>query len=71
MQMRDADNLRTKWGNKLCGHPDTDKEYDRGSQTGDYVCTTCGKVFMSLLDWEQARAEFLKTTNSSQESTGS
>jgi len=34
--------LRKKWGDKKCNHPNLEKEYDLGSATGDYVCTQCG-----------------------------
>ena len=47
MQARDAAQLRKEWGNKPCDHPKWEREYDLGAQTGDYVCTTCGKV-----EWE-------------------
>lgn len=43
MQMEDAKELREKWGNKPCNHPILDKEYYLGTQTGDYICTQCGK----------------------------
>ena len=45
MQMRKAAALRDAWarkGNPPCEHPDLDREYDLGSNTGDYVCTVCG-----------------------------
>lgn len=29
---------------KPCDHPKTEKEYYLGSDTGDKVCTTCGRV---------------------------
>ena len=44
MQMSEAARRRKTWGNKPCKHPNTDKEYDLGAQTGDYVCTACGRV---------------------------
>ena len=45
MQMSKAKALREAWerkGNPPCAHPDLDREYDLGGNTGDYVCTTCG-----------------------------
>lgn len=45
MQMDKAIELRKAWGNKLCSHPNFDKEYYLGADTGDYVCTTCGCSF--------------------------
>jgi hypothetical protein len=44
MQMTKVRELRKEWGNKPCDHPDYDREYYLGSHTGDYVCTTCGRV---------------------------
>lgn len=43
MQLREALELRKKWGDKHCNHPHLEKEYDLGAQTGDWVCTTCGR----------------------------
>lgn len=40
--------LQEKWakkGNPLCEHPRLDEEYMQGMDTGDYVCTICGKSF--------------------------
>ena len=45
MQVSEAAQLRKAWGKKPCLHPELDKEYYLGSQTGDYVCTTCGEAF--------------------------
>jgi hypothetical protein len=45
MQNSDARELQKEWkekGNKPCSHPQIEKEYYLGTQTGDYVCTTCG-----------------------------
>lgn len=44
MQFDDAIKRREHWGSKLCNHPSLEKEYIHGSQTGDYVCTQCGRV---------------------------
>lgn len=44
IQMDDAEKLRKNWGDKPCDHPRTAKEYHLGSQTGDRICTTCGRV---------------------------
>ena len=30
---------------KACPHPQLEKEYILGGQTGDYICTSCGKTF--------------------------
>ena len=48
MQAKKAARLRRLWmdkGNPPCDHPELDKEYYLGAQTGDYVCTTCGQTF--------------------------
>jgi len=44
MQHSKAQSLRMAWGDKPCNHPETDKEYYLGSDTGDKICTTCGRV---------------------------
>ncbi len=54
MQASAADSLRHRWGGKPCAHPELDKEYYLGSQTGDLVCTTCGALFLSR---EEAAAD--------------
>ena len=45
MQASKARELRKKYGNKPCNHPELDKEYMSGYGTGDYLCTTCGAEF--------------------------
>lgn len=46
MQSKRAEELRKEWGDdKPCSHPNFDKEYYFGSQTGDYICTQCGRSF--------------------------
>ena len=50
MQERKASELRAKWGNKPCSHPELSKEYHRGAATGDYVCTICGECGFGR-DW--------------------
>lgn len=42
--MYEAAELRKKWGGKPCSHSHVVSEYNRGTKTGDYVCTTCGEV---------------------------
>lgn len=44
MQVQKALKLQKLWGDKPCSHPSTEKEYFNGSDTGDHVCTTCGKA---------------------------
>ncbi len=45
MQFDKANQLRESWGNKSCSHPNLEKEYYLGSDTSDFVCTTCGETF--------------------------
>ncbi|MGE7954821.1 hypothetical protein [Lysinibacillus xylanilyticus] len=56
MQLEEARDLRERWGEKLCNHPDLTKEYYLGTQTGDYVCTTCGKARWGR-DWNKTKSE--------------
>ena len=44
MQTSKAKELQKQWGDKPCNHPELAKEYYLGSDTGDYVCTTCGEI---------------------------
>ncbi len=45
MQAREASHLRKMWGDVPCDHDHVEKEYDLGSDTGDLVCTQCGRTF--------------------------
>lgn len=48
MQMNEAQELREEWkkkGNPPCKHETLEKEYCLGAQTGDEICTKCGKTF--------------------------
>jgi hypothetical protein len=48
MQARKAAQLQAAWakkGNPPCEHPNLDKEYTLGADTGDVVCTTCGETW--------------------------
>jgi hypothetical protein len=48
MQMEKASKLREDWhrkGNPPCDHPQLDKEYHLGADTGDVACTTCGETW--------------------------
>jgi hypothetical protein len=59
MQIEKAIELRRRWiakGDPPCDHPHLDKEYDLGADTGDYVCTTCGKAGWDS-DWPQRERE--------------
>jgi hypothetical protein len=42
MQHEKALKLMKEWGNKPCNHPNVEKEYYLGTDTGDKVCTQCG-----------------------------
>jgi hypothetical protein len=53
MKMSVAQQLRTRWevqGMPPCEHPHIEQEHEdyRGAGTGDYVCTTCGALFVAL-----------------------
>jgi|GEM_PF-613449 len=54
MQTTKAEELRKKWGNKPCDHPNLEKEYFLGAATGDYVCTQCGEAGWGS-DWNEKR----------------
>ena len=46
MQISDGAQLRKEWaskGNPPCDHPGVDKEYSRGSDTGDEVCMSAAR----------------------------
>lgn len=48
MQMDEAQRLREEWkkkGSPSCKHTNREKEYSLGADTGDEVCTKCGKTF--------------------------
>ena len=48
MQAHQGELLRKEWeskGNPHCLHPVLDKEYMRSVDTGDHICTTCGRSF--------------------------
>ena len=45
VQVSDVAKIRRRWeekGEPPCDHPDTDREYDLGGDTGDRACLTCG-----------------------------
>lgn len=48
IQLSKAIQLQRDWkakGNPPCDHPETDKEYCLGADTGDEVCLTCGEAW--------------------------
>lgn len=54
MNIKKAQNLRNKWGDKPCNHPRFERETQGAPilglgyvevKTGDYICTQCGEVF--------------------------
>ena len=62
MQMSEAETLRKRWarkGNPPCEHPKLDKEYIEGWDTGDKVCTICGKNFSphELVEFEKHKSQ--------------
>jgi hypothetical protein len=59
VQMDKVAQIRKAWeaaGSPPCGHPDADREYYLGSNTGDYVCLTCGEPF-SRSEWREIQAK--------------
>ena len=44
MNYSDAAQLREKWGDRPCDHPEIEAEAEAGHPSNNYVCTTCGKV---------------------------
>lgn len=47
MQIKGVQELQREWkekGNPPCNHPNIDKEYYLGAQTGDYYCVICGET---------------------------
>lgn len=42
IQMKVADEIAKKYGNKNCTGHIWEKEYDLGASTGDYRCKVCG-----------------------------
>ncbi len=45
IQAKKAAELRRKWKNKSCDHPDFGREYMNSIHTGDYICVKCGECF--------------------------
>lgn len=48
VQMNQVARIRRQWeqaGRPACAHKELDREYYLGSNTGDYVCVTCGETF--------------------------
>jgi len=56
MQMLAAARLREVWGEKPCDHPRIEQEYHFGSNTGEYVCTQCGKTKEGS-DWNRKASD--------------
>ena len=49
MQVEKAERIRRQWeakGNLPCNHPAVEREHYLGADTGDDVCTTCGRAAM-------------------------
>lgn len=57
MQFNDADKLRESKNGSGCKHTRIEKEYYLGTHTGDYVCSSCGKNYMSRNEWEKDRSQ--------------
>ena len=52
MQLSEATKLAKIWGNKPCSHPSLEKEYFGSADTGDKVCTVCGKAVYDFMGRE-------------------
>lgn len=57
MQFDEIKDIREKWGDKPCDHPNIEKEYMLGAQTGDYVCTQCGITNPKREDFKNLRGQ--------------
>ncbi|MFZ7134136.1 MAG: hypothetical protein ACOWWR_17465 [Eubacteriales bacterium] len=59
MQNKDAIELRKRWlakGNPPCDHPELEREYFLGADSGDYVCLICGESGWGS-DWPKKERE--------------
>jgi hypothetical protein len=54
MERDSAAQKREEWDNKLCKHISLDRETDRGKDTGNWACLTCG-LAMPPIDWDNLR----------------
>ena len=45
MQNEKTKRMRKAWSDMPCDHPQFEKEYFLGSDSGDYLYTQCGRVF--------------------------
>ncbi|MFI5256645.1 MAG: hypothetical protein ACHQRK_05225 [Gemmatimonadales bacterium] len=43
MKRKRAEELRERWGDAPCEHPQLAKLYDLGAATGVFVCVQCGR----------------------------
>lgn len=60
MQVKEAIELKRRWGDKPCEHPTLDKEYNLGAATGDYACTKCGRSAWGS-NWNNEYSKKLKS----------
>ena len=49
-----ATRVRDRWGNQHCNHTALDKETDRGIDTGNWACISCGLTMLPA-DWDNLR----------------
>ena len=54
MQMKKAEELRSKRTKSPCKHETVVKEYFLGADTGDYACTTCGES-QRMDEWKKEK----------------
>jgi hypothetical protein len=52
MRREKAINLVKYWSDKICIHPEMEKEYFLGRATGNIVCTICGKTITSTYNYK-------------------
>ncbi len=64
MQFDEGKQLRADWPKgMICEHFEVTKEYYLGGDTGDKICTKCGKTFFNDKELDEARLEATKRKN--------
>jgi hypothetical protein len=52
MRREQAINLVKYWSNRICIHPELEKEYYLGKETGNIVCTVCGETITKTFNYK-------------------
>jgi hypothetical protein len=60
MRREKAINLVKEWSNKVCTHPEIEKEYFLGRATGNLLCTVCGKTIAKTSNYKVRVKNILK-----------